>query len=94
MIAAMLFIFQASGQDQAMPKGKMHAGGWAEERLCDDWKSSADRDDPTRLEAEALEKRNALMMVDDVRAESPPVSSQRLTGRIFGWLSGKDRAPR
>lgn len=76
-----------------MPKGEKHAGGWAEECLCDDWKSSTDLDHPTRLEAEALEKRNALMM-DDARAESRPVSSQSLAGRLFGWLSSKDRAPR
>ncbi len=76
-----------------MPQGEKQRNGWAEERLCKEWKADIDPNDPAHIDAEALEKTNSLTK-DAARAESRPASPQSLTDHIFGWLSGKDRAPR
>ncbi|MFU8863246.1 MAG: hypothetical protein ACNA7O_04970 [Rhodobacterales bacterium] len=76
-----------------MPQGEKQRNGWAEERLCKEWKADIDPNDPAHNNAEALKKISSLTK-DAACAESRPAFPQSLIDQIFGWLSGKDRASR
>lgn len=65
--------------------------GWAEERLCETWKSDFDPEHPAKVDASELEKRNASLLVvarqeRTGRLETPPVSSASLAKQMLARL--------
>ncbi|WP_155326467.1 hypothetical protein [Alkalilacustris brevis] len=68
--------------------------GWAEERLCETWKSDFDPEHPASVDAAGLEKRNASSLdvarqEDTGRLETPPVSSDSLAKKMLARLRRK-----